>query len=202
MQNLLSKEISPLWFDHQSDLHGIAHTYRVMFWTQALSAELHEKPFSKWYPAIPIEEIHQASLLAFKAAIIHDFSRNHDGVCTKHGARAAQNKRWVLEELYGKVDDSDWEIIASAVSRHCTHDNPLTPNLADLTLAIIKDADALDRVRIGEKPHSKYIRLPFTGDYIDTANELFYATDDIDEDEITWDRFCNIGNKIIASQAI
>jgi len=199
---LLPKEISPLWFDHPSTIHGVAHTYRVMFWTQILSENLLARPFSKWYSAIPTLEIQQASLLAYMAAIIHDLSRTHDGICFSHGRRAAENKRWVLEELFGKAADEDWEPIARAVKLHCTHDNPLLPSLEDLVLAILKDADALDRVRIGEKPHPSYIRFPITEQYINKANDFFYQTDDIPADEITWAGFCSIGNKIIAFQSI
>jgi len=202
MQYLLHKELNPLWFDHPSTIHGIAHTYRVAFWTQFLSTKLLETPCAKWYSAIPVEEINQASLLAYKAAIIHDLSRTHDGICFSHGRRAAENKRWVLEELYGSVPEQNWEIIASAVSKHCTHDNPLTPNLADLTLAILKDSDGLDRVRIGEKPHPSYIRLPKTEQYIDSANDFFYQTDDIPEDEIAWAGFCEIGLRLVNDKSL
>ena len=186
MKNLLPKEISPLWFDHPSKIHGIAHTYRVMFWTHILSTRLIENPFAKWHPTIPTEQITQAALLAFKAAIIHDLSRTHDGICFSHGKRAAENKRWVLDEFFGNVDDPGWELIARAVKLHCTRDKPLKPNLDDLVLAILKDADALDRVRIGEKPHPSYIRLPITEQYIDIADKFFNATNDIPEADMSW----------------
>ena len=65
------------YFDHYSSLHGTGHIYRVMYHVLKLGTLLK-------YP-------HETKL-AFFAAFIHDMSRLHDGKCSKHGQRAADNK--------------------------------------------------------------------------------------------------------------
>ena len=72
-------------FDHPSGLHGINHTYRVMCHVLALGK---------------LEHLERPKMLAFCAAVIHDLSRRHDGICLKHGPRAALEKLPLFEKLY------------------------------------------------------------------------------------------------------
>lgn len=99
------------------------------------------------------------------AVYLHDLERTHDGVCLVHGARAV--KRWQasaeLTEFIrsGGVRPDDEAAIARAVTLHCRHDREMPkPDDPDWPLAaLLKDADGLDRVRLGDLD-TRYLRLP------------------------------------------
>ena len=49
--------------------------------------------------------------------------------------------------------------------------------------------------------HEKYLRFPFTIEYINLTTKLFYATDDIPDDELSWDVVVDIGTKIVGNKS-
>lgn len=163
-------------FDHPSKLHGRSHTLRVAYWVQVLGRQEPQWPRGAAIDPDdrPSPETWDAAVdLAFRGAIIHDTARRHDGACSEHGARAALNKRWILEVLGFDPPEADWKILAEAVRQHSLTDTELMPCLQDLCTAILKDADALDRVRLGEIPDRKYLRFPFTQTFIEQADWIF-----------------------------
>ncbi len=75
------------------------------------------------------------------------------------------------------LSGQDWAVISSAVTRHSIPDKPLQPCFEDLVLALLKDADALDRVRLhGDGPDPAFFRLPFSAGQIEQARALYAAT--------------------------
>lgn len=117
--------------------------------------------------------------LAFFAAYIHDMSRKHDGYCTQHGADSANLKLPVYRELFLKngATENELLIIGKAVTLHSTN-TELTKQDPDwLTVAILKDADALDRIRLGAgdlKP--SFLRLEESHQCILYGVELYDRT--------------------------
>jgi len=155
------------YFDSQSTLHGINHTYRVMCYTL--------------YIGIALQLKHETRL-TFCAAFIHDMARRHDGYCKEHGAWAAENKLPDFVNIFKKIGitNHDLSIIKAAVENHSELYELNKDNEAYMVSALLKDADALDRIRISENnlnPH--YLRFIQSSELIPFAKELFYLTNQI-----------------------
>ncbi|MBE0638030.1 MAG: HD domain-containing protein [Bacteroidales bacterium] len=151
-------------FDHPSLLHGINHTYRVM---------LHVLELGK------LASLNHEIREAFCAAFIHDMARKHDGFCQAHGAWSAQRKLPLFSDLFltiGVTRDG-LETIKLAVTNHSVH-NEISKDHPDYkTVALLKDADALDRIRISNDDlRPEYLRFPQTHHQIEFARQLYYAT--------------------------
>ena len=150
-------------FMHKSDIHGAAHVNRVIFNVFQL-CELSCNT-------------HLASR-AWAAAYIHDLYRVHDEYCTEHGGWAADNA-YCYEELFFKAGVLPRHIpsIMRAVKYHSLPDE-LEEDDVDWTLtAILKDADALDRCRLGERGlDPKYLRLEESHNLIEAAEALYKET--------------------------
>ncbi len=156
------------YFDHQSTLHGINHTYRVMCLTMYISET---------------EGLEKEVVPALCAAFIHDLARKDDGYCTQHGSWAVQSKLPVFEPLFRKIGMTDKDIknIGKAVANHSvTNEFKITDEAYSVT-AILKDADALDRIRLGEDNlDERYLRFETSKNLITFAKELYYETEDIE----------------------
>jgi len=160
--NLDRFTLLPEYFDHRSDLHGINHTYRVMYHCLELGEAT--------------SLITQARL-AFMAAFIHDMARLHDGFCTSHGAWAAKRKLSQFRQLFKEtgVCEDDIDLISTAILNHSLlSELPGTNPAAEIT-ALLKDADALDRIRLGEDNlRPEYLRFRESHSLIEPAKQLFY----------------------------
>lgn len=152
------------YFDHQSTLHGINHTYRVMLHVinigqrMALDGEI---------------------LPAWCAAYVHDMARRHDGYCTEHGAWAAKTKLPLFRDFFSQqgVDAEGLRAIKVAVANHSVRHEISPQHPYYKITALLKDADALDRIRISETNLKvKYLRYPVTATLVDFAKALYYAT--------------------------
>jgi hypothetical protein len=172
----------PEQFDQQSYLHGIKHTYRVMLHCLRLG--------------ILTNKIREAKI-AFFGAYIHDMARLHDGYCTIHGAEAAKYKLPLYEGLfskYGAIRD-DILTIRQIVTRHSLHAEPQKDSKTFSTLAILKDADALDRIRLGVHDLNRdYLRYEITHKCITFGEELFCETNE--ETITTFNEVIAIANKL------
>jgi hypothetical protein len=165
--------LSESYFDHQSLLHGINHTYRVMCHVTLLGEKL---------------EWERETRLAFCAAFIHDMARKHDGYCSKHGLWSTENKLPVFAEFFMSQGANAYEIdeIGTAVRNHSEgfelpKDHPFWK-----TTALLKDADALDRIRLGQgNLDVSYLRLDITHAFIPFANALYFSTSDIPVNSFT-----------------
>ena len=140
------------------------HTYRVM--THVLKLGMLTK------------HIHEARL-AFFAAYIHDMARKHDGYCTIHGSDAANHKLILYHELFTKngASPSDLLTIGRAVTMHSIG-KELTKNDPDwLTTALLKDADALDRIRLGNSDlDPSFLRFSETHECIKFGKNLYFRS--------------------------
>lgn len=153
-------------FDHQSFLHGINHTYRVMCHVFLLGERL------KW---------ERETRLAFCAAFIHDMSRMHDGYCIHHGLWSSEKKLPVFTEFFMSQGANAYEVeeIKTAARNHSEGFELPTDHAFWKTTALLKDADALDRIRLGSgNLDPSYLRLEPTIYFIPFAHELFFSTSD------------------------
>lgn len=152
-------------FENHSQRHGINHTYRVMYHVLNIGTKA---------------GISDAVLPAWCAAFIHDMARQHDGYCTQHGSWAARNKLPIFVELFKSqgITHSQMEAIHLATSMHSQTGELSTKHIHYPTVALLKDADALDRIRISESNlKAEYLRFDESRTLIDFAKQLFYKTD-------------------------
>lgn len=157
----------PNLFRHRSTLHGQAHVSRVMIHAARLVSAT-----GQWQ--------HAGRLWA--AVFLHDIARTHDGVCHRHGADAAQRLRDepALQRRLAEagLTEADYPAIEAAVTAHSapkevSHSNPHWP-----LIALLKDADGLDRVRLGDLD-PRYLRNAEARTMIEFAQALFERTDGV-----------------------
>lgn len=138
--------------------HGSSHSQRVTFLTSYLAE--HEKV-----------RVYRNELLL--AALFHDCGREDGTEDSTHGAKGY--------ELYRQVYGSD-PIVGFLITYHCKSDEeakaalPGCKNPADLWKAycVIKDADALNRVRLplSEQMDPKLLHFPYSEKLAAVASEL------------------------------
>jgi len=156
----------PAHFRHRSSLHGQSHVARVMVHALRLIEA------TGWE--------HEAARL-WAAVYLHDLERTHDGKCERHGAAAVA--RWEtqlplqLHLMSGGITEADYPAIALAVEVHClpNTDEPPRDHPNWPLVALLKDADGLDRVRLGDLDTAQ-LRLPESLTMVAFAQELFDAT--------------------------
>jgi hypothetical protein len=153
----------PEHFFHPSRIHGQGHVARVIVHSFVL------------IDALGLEE-HAERVWA--AAYVHDIGRVHDGRCRDHGqyalARLPELPQVTSLLAGGGVSAEDWEGISVAVENHCRAEIPRTHPHWTLT-AILKDADGLDRVRIGDL-NPRYLRFPESQALVPFAEALYAET--------------------------
>ena len=161
------------WFLHPSCLHGASHTQRVHLHARRLVHEL------RW-PEADIRVV-------LSAALWHDIGRRDDGADPEHGARSAAR----VEELglHAFLAEADARLVLFAIRYHCRDDEHGAlraagqddPERALRILWLLKDADALDRVRLGApgaeawEVDSTTLRHRCTPGMIDFAVKLLHA---------------------------
>lgn len=169
-------------FFRASKIHGIMHTYRVMVHVLNLGV---------------LTGFEAEAKTAFFAAYIHDMARRHDGYCTRHGAEAAASYLKIYQQLFERngATINDLQHIAFAVSHHSTIDTPLPDGVSKKILHLLKDADALDRIRLGEEDlNVSYLRFKVTPGCITFANRLYYHTNQLDS--ASFQQILNISNQV------
>jgi len=157
-------QLKETYFDHHSHLHGVNHTYRVMYHVLNIGR---------------LAGLNHEIKLAFCAAFIHDMARQHDGYCIGHGVWATKSKFPLFRTLFIEtgVNTEGLRAIKLAVSNHSIRHEIRKDHPFSTTVALLKDADALDRIRIGEnnlKP--EYLRFPESLTLINFAKELYYRS--------------------------
>lgn len=149
------------WFLQQppSQLHGIGHSARVMVWASVLTAATDLFETAVW------------------AAACHDLRRENDGKDEEHGVRAGE---WVRKELPGLVSVAPRELerIATACQWHATPDAHIPSD--DPLIGWLKDADALDRARLGDLD-PKMLRHRETHELIEAADSLYGLTEMLED---------------------
>jgi len=130
------------WFPPCSWLHGASHTRRVHIHAQRLVRALN------WPEA--------DANVVLSAALWHDIGRVDDGCDPRHGARGAE--RVVELGMHASLPEADARLALFAIRYHCRSDRRGAlraageddPERALRVLWLLKDADALDRVRLGD----------------------------------------------------
>lgn len=162
--------IRPNGFDASETIHGLGHTRRVHIHAMALGEVLGLVPGD-------------LEALSY-AALWHDIGRTHDGADYYHGAKSAG--KVVGLGLHDPVDPYVLELALFAVTHHCGdegHAEIAARWLPDFDsgwriFQILKDADALDRVRL-HGPNGRlrdlnpdFLRFPESHERIERALEL------------------------------
>ena len=161
----------------RSIIHGIGHLYRTMIGC-ALLAERLQKP--------------RIGLLAFCGAYIHDLARERDGEEREHGHNAVKYKFHEFEALWQKYNLSrpEREWICEAVEQHSVREWMRRGDTGYDVMAILKDADALDRCRIGDLD-PQMLRYQVSEELITVIERCWYKTQDVNTD-IEFDAFCKL----------
>jgi len=126
---------------YHSEVHGRGHIHRTLLYAALIA----------WQEGLSEADVRQF----FRAAAYHDVGRSSDGYDLYHGARSALQ----LAELTG-VDGEDLVELQAAVAAHARPDGEMEsilrsygpadyPRTLKLT-RLLKDADNLDRVRLGD----------------------------------------------------
>jgi len=118
------------------------------------------------------------AFVAFCGAFIHDMARQHDGRCDDHGKWAARRK---LPEhrnrfLVAGIAEEEFPVISEIVSGH-SQPGDIELEKANIPLAILKDADALDRIRLGARGlNPEFLRFEQSHSLIVPAERLYEET--------------------------
>jgi hypothetical protein len=164
------------WFRHAPrGVHGIGHAARVLVWANALAAT------RRWegYP-VDLEVVRWA-------AALHDVGRVDDWVDADHGRRSAEwiregpGRAWLLAA--GLAADQT-ALVAHCCAWHADADRAI-PAPWPLELAVLKDADGLDRHRLGDLD-PRYLRSESAKDLVRQAQRLV-ARSVPQEGESPWD---------------
>jgi HD superfamily phosphodiesterase len=167
------------WFRHRSRLHGVRHTQRVHIHAQRLTGQL-------GWPRADQE-------LVLSAALWHDIGRKGDGVEPAHGRGSVARADELA--LTAELSDADAAVVRFAIERHSLSDGGAEQLAAELAgahdparrlaeperalrvLWLLKDADALDRIRLGfgERADPRQLRHPQTVELIGFAEALYLA---------------------------
>jgi len=161
------------YFDHQSSIHGINHTYRVMYHVLQIAGATGLK---------------KEGVIAFCAAYIHDMARVHDGYCTEHGKWAVERKLKLYSNLFYKfgLNDKDLRKVETAVTYHSITKELEKSDKAYTVTALLKDADALDRIRLGDNGLDiRYLRFVESKSMVNNAESIFFATDKLNFDSFS-----------------
>ena len=160
----------PSDFAHASRTHGQGHVARVMVHAFRL---------------IEATGLVDEGSRLWGAVYLHDLARTHDGFCEVHGMHAVMrvNESTDLQErLIAHGAQSDDPSMLLAVMMHCLPDDhsayggkPIWP-----LLSLLKDADALDRVRFGDLEPA-YLRHAATKEMVQFAQDLYTQTRRIKE---------------------
>jgi hypothetical protein len=157
----------PALFRHRSDLHGQAHVARVMIHAMRLIAATGRHAYG---PQL------------WASVFLHDLARTHDGVCHRHGADAATRLRDEpgLQQRLTEAGlvATDYTAIEAAVTAHSAPKEVSREHPHWTLIALLKDADGLDRVRLGDLD-PRYLRNPEAKPMVQFAQALFDATDGV-----------------------
>lgn len=149
-------------------IHGLGHTVRVRTHADAIARGLE------------LDERERAAIDA--AAMWHDIGRTHDNIDYYHGAKSAG--KVVAFGLERGLEPSVAEMALYAVTHHSGSERHAesaathlrAPESALRVLRVLKDADALDRVRIHDLDVT-YLRFPFSHTRVSAAQDLLREYD-------------------------
>lgn len=169
-----SGRIEKKLFINPDGLHGVLHSKRVMLLVLFLAEQL----------KCTEQDIH---LLAMAAAY-HDIGRRHDGICEVHGMLSIRKATKL--GLINHFNGEDLEILKYIIIYHCMDDQTGLDEISSMKifnqerakalLKILKDADNLDRVRLGDLD-TKFLRHDISKGIVKLAEELLKLDDKLDQ---------------------
>ena len=154
-------------FVHPSTMHGQGHVARVMVHAfRLLRATGH----------------HDETTRLWASVFLHDLARTHDGRCHVHGGNAwkrLETEEWLQQRLaLAGITVEEHAVIATAVTMHSKSEELEQTDPHWRLTALLKDADALDRVRIRDLD-PRYLRFKESRGMVTFAEELFTRTDGV-----------------------
>ena len=161
---MTTEGITREWFAFPDGLHGVGHTQRVLAHAEALAAEI----------GLNLLE----ATAVRKAALWHDIGRVHDGPDWTHGMLSVTK---VLERgLHDGITPAILDLAFFAMEHHSMWDRvgdaraAVRPDAAaaQRVLWVLKDADGLDRVRLGDLDPTQ-LRLVCSRARVDLAHDLW-----------------------------
>ena len=158
-------------------IHGIGHIYRTMI-ACALLGKLLQRP--------------REALLAFCGAYIHDLARVTDDIESEHGENAVLKYFDRFAHIWDRyqLTTEEREQIKQAVIQHSVREWLCYGDKGYDVMAILKDADALDRCRIGDL-NPKWLRYTESHSLIKVIERFCDKTIYVNED-ITLDGFIKL----------
>ena len=154
-QLLYEFETKQAWLGHDSLLHGVAHMMRTFILQELICNKLEEDGVS-----VNREATRWGSF-------VHDVGRVDDGFDLDHGRRSAQ---WMKENLSQSMTPELLDVATYIVHWHVPSDDEAP--MMTTELKVLKDADGLDRVRIGDLNVS-YLRTDAAVGLVETAQKLY-----------------------------
>lgn len=140
--------------------HGINHLYRVSI----LSGMIHELVREDY------DDLNDTTLIhVMMAGLFHDIGRENDEENTDHGKRSIE----LLDKHHIHISKDMRQII----EYHCKDDIqfPQSSPKIQIMYQILKDADALDRVRFGIRAlDTRYLRLEISKSLVFFAHQLLH----------------------------
>jgi hypothetical protein len=172
-------EVTDSMLSHPSDLHGRGHIHRVMHHSLLLCRVM---GYSDLMPE------------CLCAAHLHDLARQHDGPCADHGGWAIDDKLPQFRKFYERAGVKNFDAVKDAVRRHSLA-GAGSENPKNRVCVVLKDADALDRCRLGDLD-PRYLRLERTPMMIEYARRLYNETCDPEHSDwnTVWNSAVNIFN--------
>lgn len=157
----------------KSDLHGISHNERVAIFAFAIGI---------------LENLNDNDLkILLEAAKYHDIGRINNGIDGNHGIRSAKK----IDSIGLELDDEEIELLKTICICHSSDDKKFeeifeSNNIKDVNRCrvlanILKDADALDRVRLPRTRilDARYLRTESARRMTAGAYELFYNYNEV-----------------------
>lgn len=168
-------------FESPNGVHGILHTKRVMLHCISLSN------------AIDLPE-NERGILEL-TALYHDIGRQHDDACTEHGKWSVEKRNELVlpleyisvnewgESHFDYLNSVEEEVVDFLMDYHCRSDSEANKAIEQMEdgeqkemiqrlFPIFKDADALDRVRLGDLDPA-YLRTKEARKRVEFARNVF-----------------------------
>ena len=157
------KLILPEYFFKPHGIHGVLHAQRVLKHSILLAGMNNLSAVEKD--------------ILYTAVAYHDIGRTHDGIDPAHGLEGWKKAERL--DLIARQDSSHTAIVRYVITYHSIDDDCI-PSYTDekrqdsakLYLQLMKDADALDRIRINALDE-RYLRNQYAKGLISFAHELF-----------------------------
>ena len=158
-----------LFWNHDG-IHGLSHTKHVIFYALVIGV-------------LENVEISDFEILA-RASKLHDIGRIHDGFCQIHGYLSW--RKAYRNNLLQDIESNQRETVRYMVENHCISDQLAYKELEEYQIKekkrahklfeILKDADALDRFRLGDFD-SQFLRRSVSNTLISLAQSIQHDSD-------------------------